>query len=291
MGGKNTQKAGIWTTFGITDPGGGVVVTKVEVGTQHFLSIITSIIATMSREISWNGGSSWSADYPMSEADTEVLTETERWVDVTGATTWDWTKLNDTNLQVRITCKQGNDATGFTMSLDVIFVRVTYILPGIVTKTITARVKVQGLSLTKDAIGRVKASGITLTKDMVGRILAAGLTVTKNIQATVGAGGPTTYSIDKYADARVSLAGITLTKDIAARIKASFETTKDIGARVVATGILAKDAAARVLGITEIQKTINSRVIGTVSINKAIQACVDFSTERGLADIGSGWRR
>ena len=124
---KNTTLAGIWTTFGITAPGGSPIITKVEIGTQHFLSTITSIIATMYREISWDGGVTWSPDLnELVESETESLTEVEKWVEVTDETSWTWTKLDDTNLQVRITSHQGNDASAFTMSLDVIYVRVTY---------------------------------------------------------------------------------------------------------------------------------------------------------------------
>jgi hypothetical protein len=249
--GKNLEKNGIWTTFGITDPGGGAVITKVEIGTQHYLSIIASIIATMGREISWDGGSTWSAtDHALPEAETETLTEVEKWVDVTSDTAWTWAKLNDTNLQVRISCKQGNDATGFTMDLDVVFVRVTYVTVTTysVTKDIASRVKAQGILLTKDAASRVKAFGISLTKDIGARVKALGVTIDKISNARVGPpGGPTTYEITK-------------------------------------------NVAARVLGNFQIQKQISSRVKGTVSINKAIQACVDWSTP-ATTEQGSWWRR
>ncbi|MFH0777382.1 MAG: hypothetical protein V2A71_02000 [Candidatus Eisenbacteria bacterium] len=123
---KNTSIAGIWGTFGFTDPGGSTVITKVEIGTQHYLSTISSIIATMGREISWDGGSTWGS-HALTELETEVTSETATlWADCTADTAWTWTKLNDTNLKTRITCYQGNDSTGFTMSLDVIYVRVTY---------------------------------------------------------------------------------------------------------------------------------------------------------------------
>ena len=123
---KNTCIAGIWGTFGFTDPGGETNITKVEIGTQHYLSTISSIIATMGREISWDGGSSWGS-HDLTEVETEVTSETATlWADCTADTAWTWTKLNDTNLKTRVTCYQGNDATGFTMSLDVIYVRVTY---------------------------------------------------------------------------------------------------------------------------------------------------------------------
>ena len=126
MAAKNTSIAGIWGTFGFTDPGGATTITKVEIGTQHYLSTISSIIATMGREISWDGGSSWGS-HALTEVETEVTSETATlWADCTADTAWTWTKLNDTNLKTRVTCYQGNDATGFTMSLDVIYVRVTY---------------------------------------------------------------------------------------------------------------------------------------------------------------------
>lgn len=126
MAAKNTSIAGIWGTFGFTDPGGTTVITKVEIGTQHYLSTASSIIATMGREISWDGGSTWGS-HAMDEVTTEVTSETATlWVECTADTAWTWTKLNDTNLKTRITCYQGNDATSFTMYLDVIYVRVTY---------------------------------------------------------------------------------------------------------------------------------------------------------------------
>jgi hypothetical protein len=63
----------------------------------------------------------------MAEVTCEVTSETATiWVDVTQAHSWTWAELNNTNLQVRIACQQGNDASGFTMYLDVIYVRVTY---------------------------------------------------------------------------------------------------------------------------------------------------------------------
>jgi len=293
---KNTEKNGIWTTFGVVNPSPEVTrITKVEIGTQHYLSTITSIIATMGREISWTGGSSWGTESVMDEVTCEVLVETATiWADVTNGRSWTWDELNNTNNQVRIACKQGNDATGFTMYLDVIFVRVTYIATESITKNIGSRVKAEGISLTKDAASRVKAFGIAVTKDIGARVKALALTIDKVCNARVGPpGGPTTYSINKDAAARIKAFGLEVTKQVGARIKATLSTTRNIQARVKAQGVtITKNSAARVLGNFQIQKQINSRVKGTVSINKAIQACVDWSTPpTAPSEAGSWWRR
>lgn len=122
---KNGNIAGIWGTYAHTDPGGTTIITKVEIGTEHKVST-TSSIATLGRQCSWNGGTTWSTDTYLSESDTEKLTDTTYWLDVTSATSWSWAKLNDANLQVRITAKRGNSVTGVTFSLDASWVRVTY---------------------------------------------------------------------------------------------------------------------------------------------------------------------
>lgn len=56
--------------------------------------------------VSWDGGSSWSSN------STQTLTssETTYWYDVTSATTWTGTKLNDTNLKVRADAYTANSA-------------------------------------------------------------------------------------------------------------------------------------------------------------------------------------
>ncbi len=155
--------AGIWTTFGFTDPGGTTTITKVELGTQHYLSLTASIIATMGREISWDGGSSWGS-HVMDETTTEVSSETATiWVDCTADTAWTWTKLNDTNLQVRITNQQGNDTTAYTMYLDVIYVRVTYSSVTAISVTDTV-----GLA---DAVVRGRAFTVTDTSSLSDGVL------------------------------------------------------------------------------------------------------------------------
>lgn len=125
---KNNSVSGVWTTFGITDPGGGVTVKKVELGVEFFVSTQGSI-ATISTDISWNAGSNWGTHLWL-ETDTEINTSDPNaytWIDVTNDTTWDWTKLNNSNLQVRIVANRGNSSTAVTFSLDAIAVKVTYV--------------------------------------------------------------------------------------------------------------------------------------------------------------------
>jgi len=49
-------------------------------------------------QVSWDGGTTWSAQ----QTTTLTTTETTYWYDVTTATTWDLTKLNNTNFRVRV---------------------------------------------------------------------------------------------------------------------------------------------------------------------------------------------
>lgn len=70
--------------------------------------------------VSWDGGSSWSSNY-----DTNLTgTETTYWTDVTAATTWTPTKLNDSNFRVSVSSVTVGDTS--TVNLDWIPVEVTY---------------------------------------------------------------------------------------------------------------------------------------------------------------------
>lgn len=263
---KNTEKNGIWTTFGITDPGGTTTITKVEIGTQHYLSTISSIIAKMGREISWDGGTTWSpTDHEMPEAECEVTTETATiWVDVTSDTSWTWTKLNNTNLQVRISCKQGNDATGFTMYLDVIYVRVTYntVTTYTISKNSDARFKAT-FTLSKNSNARFLKSGITIDKNSDARFSKSGLYIDKTSDAQfTSAGG--TRTIDKHSDARFKKVGIFFSKTSDARFLAHQLLDKSVDARFRKTLILDKQSDARFQSTEHIDKSSDARFKATV---------------------------
>jgi hypothetical protein len=165
--GKNLSVLGIWKTFGITDPGGTTVITKVEIGHEHKVST-TSSIATLGREISWNNGTNWSTQDVLSTALTEVLTDTINWLDVTSVTTWTWAALGDANLLVRIAGIQGNSSSSVTFSLDAIWVRVTYSVTTSTTLTKTSAMRwLKATTLTKTSIMRWrKAATISRTSIM-----------------------------------------------------------------------------------------------------------------------------
>ncbi|MFH0846961.1 MAG: hypothetical protein V1894_02740 [Chloroflexota bacterium] len=97
--------------------------------------------------VSWNGGSSWSADQ------TATLTGTKAtyWFNVTGATTWDATKLNDSNLRVRVDSVTVGDTS--TISLDWLPVEVTHYD----TTTWSHTYLTYGISLTGYLITKVEA--------------------------------------------------------------------------------------------------------------------------------------
>ncbi len=71
-------------------------------------------------DVSWDGGSSWSATQDTTLTSTEVTT----WYDVTSATSWNATKLSDGQLQVRALAQLVNNAE--QVRLDWIPVEVTY---------------------------------------------------------------------------------------------------------------------------------------------------------------------
>ncbi len=72
-------------------------------------------------DASWDGGTSWSSTQNTALTSAETTT----WYDVTSATTWDATKLNDTNLKVRaLAYTQG--ALADVVNLDWLAVEVTY---------------------------------------------------------------------------------------------------------------------------------------------------------------------
>jgi len=71
-------------------------------------------------DVSWDGGTTWSTK----QVTTLTQTRTTNWYDVTSATAWDSTKLNDTNFKVRADAYSiGSTAT---VSLDWLPVEVTY---------------------------------------------------------------------------------------------------------------------------------------------------------------------
>ena len=75
--------------------------------------------------VSWNGGINWS---PHQVNGNLTQSETTYWYPVTGATTWDATKLNDSNLRVRVDAEQQGQAE--RIDLDWLPVEVTYTTAG-----------------------------------------------------------------------------------------------------------------------------------------------------------------
>jgi len=120
---KNSSVSGIWKTFQISESG---TVNKVEIGIQAKESADNSY-CSVTVQVSWDGGTSWSTDTIIIST-TNLTTTSESttfWLDVTSATSWDTTKLNDTNFKVRVYGKKGNSSTSYTISMDVIFARIT----------------------------------------------------------------------------------------------------------------------------------------------------------------------
>jgi hypothetical protein len=76
-------------------------------------------------DVSWDGGSSWSSK----QTTTTTGTETTYWYDVTSATAWTPTKLDDTNFRVRVDAYSVGVAS--EVRLDWIPVEVTYSTPDI----------------------------------------------------------------------------------------------------------------------------------------------------------------
>lgn len=86
----------------------------------QFNSIGTASAPQIKVDVSWNGGSSWSS----TQNTALTASETTYWYDVTSATTWDATKLNDTNLKVRALAQTVNGDV--EVRLDWLPVEVTY---------------------------------------------------------------------------------------------------------------------------------------------------------------------
>lgn len=267
---KNTTVAGIWTTFGFADPGGTTNITKVELGTQHYLSTTSSIIATMGREISWDGGTNWGS-HVMDETTTEVSSETATlWVECTADTAWTWTKLNDTNLQVRITNQQGNDTTAYTMYLDVIFVRVTYSAVTAISVTDTV-----GLA---DAVVRGRAFTITDTSS-----LSDGVLVNKSlIEADT-----LTLSDSKLVNKTMSITDLLGLADAVFRGKA-FTLTDTIGladAAIKAVQLLITDSVSLADSVLRDKALVISESIGLADTDSRDKALTESDALSLLDEI------
>ena len=212
---KNGTIAGIWQTFGVTDPGGTTTISSVRVYVCAKENT-TNAYMSVRGEISWDGGTSWSTIEDVLTTTELTATEATDYIDVTSATTWTWTKLNDTNLKVRITGRRGNTNTSYTISMDFVRVDVDYKTTISTTKNSNARIKSIGIQTTKNSDGRIK-------------VLAKQATKTSDARVQVAA---TQYQVTKNSDARIKKIGIQITKNSDARVKNTYSTTKTSDARV-----------------------------------------------------------
>lgn len=96
--------------------------------------------------VSWDGGTNWSGNY----AATLTGSKATYWFDVTSATTWNATKINDTNLKVRVDSVTVGDTS--IISLDWLPVEVTYYDATVWSHTYGT----YGISLTGDYITKVE---------------------------------------------------------------------------------------------------------------------------------------
>ena len=120
--GKSTDVAGIWKTYGITDPASPSTISKVEVGAEWAVDTDTSIF-TLRVRASYDNGTNWTTYVD----DTgEQTSESLVWYDVTDSRAWTWAELGNANFLVDVTASQGNSKTAVTCSLDHCPVRVTY---------------------------------------------------------------------------------------------------------------------------------------------------------------------
>jgi len=117
---KTNNANNTYYNYGITGLSG--TIQKVEIDALSFVANSSSA-NKLRIAVSWDGGSTWSSNTDLSVTNTS--TPTDKWVDVTSATDWDWDKLNDSNLRVKVTYI--NSGTARTISLDWIPVRVTYV--------------------------------------------------------------------------------------------------------------------------------------------------------------------
>lgn len=113
-GANPLQGFGFFSTDGVPD-----------LGVSQILAVVTyQMVATIRIhvDVSWDGGTNWS-----SQSDNIVTTsEVRYWHDVTSATAWDWTKLNDSNFKVRAQAESTTDDVEFREDLDWLPVEVTY---------------------------------------------------------------------------------------------------------------------------------------------------------------------
>ena len=70
-------------------------ITKVEIGVEHYE---TEFNEQLRVAVTWDGGTNWSAEAVVASEDVEVTD----WLDATGVTVWDLTKLSDPNLRVKV---------------------------------------------------------------------------------------------------------------------------------------------------------------------------------------------
>jgi hypothetical protein len=101
-------------------------------------------------DVSWDGGTTWSAK----QATTLTQTKTTYWYDVTSATGWDATKLNNANFKVRV----DGLTVGFAavVSLDWLPVEVTYYLVDAPITTWSHTFSNYGMNLTNALISTVE---------------------------------------------------------------------------------------------------------------------------------------
>ena len=98
-------------------------ITKVEVGYETY----TTGDERIRIELSWNGGTSWTADYESPSLEVSD-TDTVNWVDLTTAANWTANTLSDTNFRSRVTVVKIGPTTS-DVFLDWLPVRVTYVSP------------------------------------------------------------------------------------------------------------------------------------------------------------------
>ncbi len=120
--GKSTDGAGIWKTYGITDPAAPSTISKVEIGAEWSVDTTASIF-TLRVRASYDNGSNWT-NYVDDTG--EQTSESLVWYDVTDGRAWTWAELGNANFLVDVTASQGNSKTAVTCSLDHCPVRVTY---------------------------------------------------------------------------------------------------------------------------------------------------------------------
>lgn len=118
-----------------------------ELNNGYQLSLKPAIDYPQSRvDVSWDGGTTWSSK----QVTTLTQTKTTYYYDVTSAVAWDATKLNDTNLKVRVDVQ--TVGTVMTTSLDYLPVEVTYYDATLWSQNYST----YGINLTGDLISKVE---------------------------------------------------------------------------------------------------------------------------------------